>query len=814
MNFKFFLIIFISLQQVALSQSQLKFNNPKLGIGELNEIFFTSEEIGYGIGSFNKFCKTTDGGRTWSLIDSSPIGEDFSNFASIFFLNENLGYLTSKHGKLFKTVDGGLNLTELHEFDVIPFERPYLHFFSEQRGIIKFRNRPDLLYTTNDGGLTWQNKPNDPDDFLFIHDESLLYSNDGRNIYKSTDFAESWTEIGSIPFDHVFSIQFLNEMDGFIYGFEWINSGKRFYISRTQDGGNSWETNLIHQDELKQLEKVYFIDENKGFGVNSNSLSGEVFETNDGGKSWLEVTYSIPSYGIMPIRDVFFLSDQTGFMVSDYGLFLSTEDAGDTWSVNHESITSKRLNAVSQIDQEKLIIVGNNGSILLKNNSIIEQVPVPTTENLSSVDFSNSQFGVVVGQAGSVFLSTSGGTSWEKVDQSSHPLNQVTFSGSKGLICGNNGIILKSEDSGNSWLDLSYKNTSLGVPYHFTSSIILDEGELLVFGHATKYNGFGIDHYNIALKSFDNGATWIEQDFSESSDYSSPLTIEKISAKTLLMSTSAANFKSTDAGDTWTKIETHYTGIRSIYRTANNDVYGITDSELIRTIDEGETWSIVQSFRSLIQYNGRILDFVITETDSCFIGTKGLIISNSDFTPSVNRESVIKTAGDYLTVSKDELSLNSSTKYVNTFEITSNLHWTIESDQDWLTVFPKHGSQNETILVSATENPEAISRTGIVTVLSDQVTYQSINVTQDDFVLDLSNIKPEIKIYPNPVKDVLQIDTSMEGVIIKVFNLSGNLCIQTPITDRQINLSKLSAGMYIIHISSHKENFTKTIIKQ
>ena len=71
----------------------------------------------------------------------------------------------------------------------------------------------------------------------------------------------------------------------------------------------------------------------------------------------------------------------------------------------------------------------------------------------------------------------------------------------------------------------------------------------------------------------------------------------------------------------------------------------------------------------------------------------------------------------------------------NTFTISSNVSWTVSSDQAWCTASPQSGSNNGTITVNATANPESYSRTATLTITGNSIT-RKITVTQDQKALD------------------------------------------------------------------------------
>ena len=71
--------------------------------------------------------------------------------------------------------------------------------------------------------------------------------------------------------------------------------------------------------------------------------------------------------------------------------------------------------------------------------------------------------------------------------------------------------------------------------------------------------------------------------------------------------------------------------------------------------------------------------------------------------------------------------------------------------------------------------------------------------------------KLEIKIYPNPVHDILFI-TKIEGSILKIFNTTGSLLIET-INEGFVSVTDLKKGLYFLKIISNEENHIIKFIK-
>jgi len=64
-----------------------------------------------------------------------------------------------------------------------------------------------------------------------------------------------------------------------------------------------------------------------------------------------------------------------------------------------------------------------------------------------------------------------------------------------------------------------------------------------------------------------------------------------------------------------------------------------------------------------------------------------------------------------------------------TFDISSNISWSVTDDADWLTVSPINGSNNETITADYEENTTIDSRTATITISGNGLT-ETVTVTQ------------------------------------------------------------------------------------
>lgn len=75
-----------------------------------------------------------------------------------------------------------------------------------------------------------------------------------------------------------------------------------------------------------------------------------------------------------------------------------------------------------------------------------------------------------------------------------------------------------------------------------------------------------------------------------------------------------------------------------------------------------------------------------------------------------------------------------------------------------------------------------------------------------------------IKVYPNPVKDMLylQLPTAFKSSQVTIFDVTGKLILQKTLTIPQenIDIAALSSGLYILNLQSEQESFSVKLIKQ
>ena len=142
------------------------------------------------------------------------------------------------------------------------------------------------------------------------------------------------------------------------------------------------------------------------------------------------------------------------------------------------------------------------------------------------------------------------------------------------------------------------------------------------------------------------------------------------------------------------------------------------------TIKSDHEWCTVSSTSGS---NDATITVNVTENTSTSSRSATITISSND-AGSVKVSITQAAANSDLQLNKNNLSFT-ATGGSDSFTITSNVNWTITSDQTWCTVSTSSGSKNGTITVNVSENNSIDSRSASITVKAGDQS-QIIAVTQ------------------------------------------------------------------------------------
>jgi hypothetical protein len=156
-----------------------------------------------------------------------------------------------------------------------------------------------------------------------------------------------------------------------------------------------------------------------------------------------------------------------------------------------------------------------------------------------------------------------------------------------------------------------------------------------------------------------------------------------------------------------------------------------------------------------------------------------------------------------LKLSANTLTIAASANSTKTFDIISNIGWSVQSNQTWLTANKTTGSYNSTITLTAAKNSVAATRSATITVSGTGVTSQTITVIQDAGATGyIENENSTISIFPNPVTTILFIYGSTPNTKVSIYDTGNKILECKLIDDNKIDVSNLKNGFYIIKIET------------
>ena len=151
------------------------------------------------------------------------------------------------------------------------------------------------------------------------------------------------------------------------------------------------------------------------------------------------------------------------------------------------------------------------------------------------------------------------------------------------------------------------------------------------------------------------------------------------------------------------------------------------------------------------------------------------------------------------------------------YYLTSNTNWNAISSANWLTISPTLGNGSATITANFLANPNYDLRSAYITINAQNVGTQLLAVNQEGFGVGIIHHSNEniIRIYPNPVKELLSISCSSTGVYrLKLYNVLGEVLYSNEFESlEKIDVSNLAKGIYFLEVIKTNGDFHRVVKK-
>ena len=528
-------------------------------------------------------------------------------------------------------------------------------------------------------------------------------------------FAQNeWLTIHPYPtLSNLIDAHFVSDSEGWVVGTE----GSILY---TDDGGNSWETQLSNPNE--SLWSVFFIDDQEGWACGWS----EIYHTEDAGENW---ELQDAPYFMGDLMDVFFINHDTGWIVGSYKIVLKTTDGGENWiKIQNSLIGAKCSRRVTFFDHLHGCAVGENWNNFDEGYAMItadggltwtETTP-SNCDFLTDVEYYNSMCIWACGWDGSLFRSLDGGQSWYSEYFGSDCFDAIHFfDKDRGILLEGSNVHL-SFDGGDSWDSC----VSIEENFHHYSTMMswddnkvvavgsdgiisrtmdggsnweqLHQGARVYFGEIgffDTFNGYGIGsiggHPDL-LRTYDGGYTWEYDSLISHGPFSNLFMNGQMAY--LLNHDSSLLMKTLDGGLSWEMKSipesiSYYSDLQFV--DENNGYICGGDGAFIKTEDGGSSWIDI-SLNNTMQLRNI---FFIDENNGWMIDYFGKSILHT--TDGGYNWSSSQLGGSIIYQPESIFFLNETDGYVNTDD--GLLYKTYDGGSTWEVIYGFYSGWNSSI---------------------------------------------------------------------------------------------------------------------
>jgi photosystem II stability/assembly factor-like uncharacterized protein len=248
------------------------------------------------------------------------------------------------------------------------------------------------------------------------------------------------------------------------------------------------------------LRGMFFLNQNTGWIVGSNST---ILKTTNSGINWVRQTA-----GGTSLRKVYFIDDNTGWIVGG-GVFppfgadkviLKTTNAGQNWVTLLYSSGSP-FSSIYFIDSMTGWIGSYNGGLFKTTDGGINFISMGFNPVVDGIYFTDMHTGVVGGEP-RIYKTINGGDNWTQVfyDSTKNISSMHFINLSLGYAVGH-GTILKSTNSGENWISL------ISFDGYFRHSVFFSSP---THGTIVRYKDFP-DYTSFIDRTTNGGINWYQQ---------------------------------------------------------------------------------------------------------------------------------------------------------------------------------------------------------------------------------------------------------------------------------------------------------------
>lgn len=197
-----------------------------------------------------------------------------------------------------------------------------------------------------------------------------------------------------------------------------------------------------------EIVATEFVNSLNGFVITNDGVSGFIYQTTDGGKTWTEATV----VGIKDLNAVQYASSDIIYAVGNQGMFIKY--AGGVWNVIPIPTTSDLIQLYFEDDNIGMVFEKSGKFWSTSDGGSTWTGPMTRLSdlidgNLTDIIFTESEYAVAITDDGEIYGTDDKGYTWENIANiKGTDLNNVNYSRGIGYASGDNGLIMKRELGG------------------------------------------------------------------------------------------------------------------------------------------------------------------------------------------------------------------------------------------------------------------------------------------------------------------------------------------------------------------------------
>lgn len=299
--------------------------------------------------------------------------------------------------------------------------------------------------------------------------ERLVAVGERGHIVYSDDVGKSWVQATVPVYVTMTAVHFPSAQKGWAVGHDGV-------ILHSDDGGATWRKQLdgyaINEKSLTLAQKnvgqarQILQDVNNSEEAESQDWRNMAAEALDEAEFKLDSAKEDSEVGpAKPLLDVWFKNEQEGFAIGAYGIFLHTENAGESWelwSARLNNADDFHLNAISASSNGSVLIAGESGALFRSQDGgqtwdRLESPYLGPFYGLLMVPAESQADDTILafGLKGNLYRSSDFGVNWNQVDSGTQAAlygGTVVGNGDVVTIVGSAGVVLHSNDGGHNFI--------------------------------------------------------------------------------------------------------------------------------------------------------------------------------------------------------------------------------------------------------------------------------------------------------------------------------------------------------------------------